>query len=172
LDLDVLAAVVDVLVAAPRIEIYGVGASGLVAVDLEQKLRRIGRRATACPEAHAALVSAALLGPGDVAVGISHTGATVDTIDALALASTSGATTVALTNFPRSPLAQLADHVLVTAARETTFRSGATASRIAQLTVVDCVFVAVAQRTYADTLSALERTRAAVANRRREGGRP
>lgn len=172
LDLAVLAAVVDALVAAPRIDVYGVGASGLVAIDLEQKLRRIGRAATACPEAHAALMSAALLGPGDVAVGVSHTGATSDTLDALTQAAASGATTVALTNFPRSPLAALADHALITAARETTFRSGATASRLAQLTVVDCLFVAVAQRTYADTLQALARTRDAVAGRRRAGGTP
>jgi DNA-binding MurR/RpiR family transcriptional regulator len=40
------------------------------------------------------------------------------------------------------------------------------ASRLAQLTVVDCVFVGVAQRTYADTRRALERTYSAVRSRR------
>ena len=71
-----------------------------------------------------------------------------------------------MTNFLQSPTAQVADHVLTTAARETTFRSGATASRLAQLTVVDCLFVGVAQRTYAETLGALEATRNAVRSRR------
>jgi DNA-binding MurR/RpiR family transcriptional regulator len=60
----------------------------------------------------------------------------------------------------------VADYVLTTAARETTFRSGAMASRIAALTVVDCLFVAVAQRNYKQTLRALERTYAAVQARR------
>ena len=101
-----------------------------------------------------------------MAVGISHTGVTRDTIDALTEARRHGATTVALTNFPRSPITRVADHVLTTAARETTFRSGAMASRLAQLTVVDCVFVGLAQRSYPDTHSALERTRAAVRSRR------
>ncbi|HWM73265.1 MAG TPA: SIS domain-containing protein, partial [Nocardioides sp.] len=115
----------------------------------------------------------ALLTDDDVAVAISHSGATKDTLDALALAQRNGATTVALTNFPRSPLARLSDHVLTTAARETTFRSGATASRLAQLTVVDCVFVGVAQRTFETTQRALEVTHDAVADRRvgRKSGR-
>lgn len=161
-----LEAVVDTIVTAPRVDIYGVGASAFVAADLQQKLHRIGRVAFAFPDAHMALVSAALLKPGDVAIGISHSGSTIDTLDAVRVAAEHGATTVALTNAPRSPLARTADHVLRTAARETTFRSGATASRLAQLTVVDCVFVAVAQRTYDQSQSALEETFAAVRDRR------
>ena len=69
---------------------------------------------------------------------------------------------MALTNFPRSPIAEVADHVLTTAARETTYRSGAMASRLAQLTVVDCLFVGVAARNRAKTRRALEVTAEAV----------
>jgi DNA-binding MurR/RpiR family transcriptional regulator len=158
--------VIEALVAAPRVDVYGVGASGIVALDFQQKLHRIGRVAFAWPDPHMALTSAALLTAGDVAVAISHSGATQDTLDALETARRGGATTVAVTNFPRSPLAGLGDHVLTTAARETTFRSGATASRLAQLTVVDCVFVGVAQRTYETSQRALEVTHAAVIGRR------
>lgn len=163
-----LEAVVDAVVAAGRTDVYGVGASGIVAADLQQKLHRIGRVAFSYADAHLALTSAALLRPGDVAVGISHTGTTIDTVDALAIARRGGATTVAITNAPRSPVALEAEHVLLTAARETTFRSGATASRLAQLTVVDCVFVGVAQRTFAASQRALEATRDAVRDRRLE----
>lgn len=166
LDLDALHEVIDALVAARRVDVYGVGASGFVALDFQQKLHRIGRVAFAWTDPHIALTSAALLTADDVAVAISHSGATQDTLDALALAQRSGATTVAVTNFPRSPLARLADHVLTTAARETTFRSGATASRLAQLTVVDCAFVGVAQRTYETTSRALDVTHDAVRGRR------
>ena len=165
----VLGRVVDAIVDARRVDVYGVGASAFVAFDFQQKLHRIGRVAFAWSDTHIALTSAALLGRPDVAVGISHTGVTRDTIDALAEAGRHGATTVALTNFPLSPIARAADLVLTTAARETTFRSGATASRLAQLTVVDCVFVGVAQRTYTDTRKALERTRDAVRSRRVPG---
>ncbi|HWM73143.1 MAG TPA: MurR/RpiR family transcriptional regulator, partial [Nocardioides sp.] len=105
LDLGALHEVIDALVAARRIDLYGVGASGFVALDFQQKLHRIGRVAFAWPDPHMALTSAALLTDDDVAVAISHSGATKDTLDALALAQRNGATTVALTNFPRSPLA-------------------------------------------------------------------
>jgi len=49
-----------------------------------------------------------------------------------------------VTNFPWSPITEVADFVLITVARETAFRSGAMTSRIAQLTVVDCLFVTLA----------------------------
>jgi DNA-binding MurR/RpiR family transcriptional regulator len=166
LDVAALERAVEAIAAARRIDVYGVGASAFVAGDLQQKLHRIRRTAFAWTDAHMALTSAALLERTDVAVGVSHTGTTIDIVEALREAGRRGATTVALTNFPRSPLAIAADVVLTTAARETTFRSGATASRIAQLTIVDCLFVGVAQRTYADARDALERTHAAVRHRR------
>jgi DNA-binding MurR/RpiR family transcriptional regulator len=166
LDVAVLKRVVDAVAVARRVDIYGVGASAFVAQDFQQKLHRIGRVAYAWSDLHIALTSAALLDQRDVAFGISHTGTTLDTIEAFREAGRRGALTVALTNFPKSPITKVADLVLTTAARETTFRSGAMASRLAQLTVVDCVFVGVAQRTYPQTRAALEATYEAVRNRR------
>ncbi len=166
LDLGMLDAVADALIAARRIDVYGIGASGLVALDLQQKLHRLGKIIYAWTEAQMALTSAAVLGPSDVVIGISYTGANVDTIDPTRLGKANGAITVALTNHPRSPLATLADYVFMTAARETTFRSGAMASRIAQLTVVDCLFAVVAQRNFQPALDALGRTHAAIGRRR------
>jgi DNA-binding MurR/RpiR family transcriptional regulator len=162
LDIASLQQVIEVLAAAGRVDVYGVGASAFVAADLQQKLHRIGRISFAWSDTHIMLTSAAVLSPGDVAVGISHTGATTDTVEALRVAREHGAATVALTNFPRSPITEVADHVITTAARETTFRSGATASRIAQLTVVDCLFIGVAQRHMNMAVNALDSTRDAV----------
>jgi DNA-binding MurR/RpiR family transcriptional regulator len=171
LDLQICEQVVDAVHGAARVEIYGAGASGFVASDFQQKLHRIGRVAYYWPDVHTALASAALLGKGDVAVGISHTGTTADVVEILTVARGRGATTVALTNFPRSPVAEVADLVLTTAARETTYRSGAMASRLAQLTVVDCVFVGVAARNRTRTRRALEVTAEAVQGHRIDGAR-
>lgn len=146
LNLAVLKAAVETLVEARRIDIYGVGSSALVGQDFHRKLHRIGLVSFMWPEGHLALTSSALLGPGDVAVGLSHTGRTIGVIDGLRSARGRGATTVAVTNYDKAPIAAAADLVLVTAARETTFRSGSMASRIAQLALLDFLFVAVAQR--------------------------
>jgi DNA-binding MurR/RpiR family transcriptional regulator len=166
LDLDALSAAAEALNGARRVDIYGIGASGFVGQDLHQKLHRIGKFASAWLDPHAALTSAALLTDQDVALGISHTGTTIDTVEPLRLAAERGATTIAITNFASSPITAYANLVLLTAARETTFRSGATASRIAQLAVVDCLFVAVAQQSYDITMRALDDTYAAVHQRR------
>ncbi|MGH8793418.1 MAG: MurR/RpiR family transcriptional regulator, partial [Stackebrandtia sp.] len=166
LDAEVCDRVVSALTGAARVDVFGAAASGIVASDLAQKLHRIGHTVFGWSDVHAALTGAALLGSDGVAFGISHTGATTDTLDFLRCARDRGAVTVALTNHPRSPIAQVADHVLVTAARETMFRSGATSSRIAQLTVIDCVFVGVAARRRAEAAEALSTTAEAVAGRR------
>ncbi|WAL66073.1 MurR/RpiR family transcriptional regulator [Amycolatopsis cynarae] len=166
LDIATLERVIGLLSEAGRVDVYGVGASAFVAADLQQKLHRIGRVCFAWSDTHIMLTSAAVLRTGDVAIGVSHTGATTDTVEALRVAREHGATTVALTNFPRSPITEVADYVLTTAARETTFRSGATASRIAQLTVIDCLFIGVAQRHMDAASQALDATREAVGSHR------
>ncbi|KDN16377.1 RpiR family transcriptional regulator [Amycolatopsis rifamycinica] len=166
LEVATLEKVIEVVANAGRVDVYGVGASAFVAADLQQKLHRIGRVCFAWSDTHIMLTSAAVLSPGDVAIGVSHTGATTDTVEALRVAREHGAVTIAVTNFPRSPITEVADHVLTTAARETTFRSGATASRIAQLTVIDCLFIGVAQRHMDASVSALDATRDAVGSHR------
>ncbi|MET9628511.1 MurR/RpiR family transcriptional regulator [Lentzea sp. NPDC006480] len=171
LDIESLDKVVQAVAGARRVDVYGFGASAFVAFDLQQKLHRIGLTCFAWNDTHIALTSAAVLTGADVAVGISHTGSTVETVEALRVARETGATTVALTNFPRSPITEVADHVLTTAARETTFRSGAMASRIAQLTVIDCLFIGVAQHHVDSAKTALEATYEAVSGHRL-GARP
>jgi DNA-binding MurR/RpiR family transcriptional regulator len=167
LDTDMLRRAVDAVAAARRVDIFGVGASAFVGQDLHQKLHRIGRLAFVWADRHAALTAAALLEPGDVALAVSHSGETDDAIEPLQAAAARGATAIALTNAPRSTLAESADIVLTTCARETPFRSGATVSRIAQLAVVDCLFVGVAQRNFDETTAALHRTYRAVQRHRR-----
>jgi DNA-binding MurR/RpiR family transcriptional regulator len=166
LDLVALREAIGAVAHARRIDIYGLGASAFDGQDLHQKLHRIGLIAFVWPDPHAALTSAALLDEDCVVIAISHTGTTADTVEALQVARRSGARTVAITNHHPSPLTDHADMVLTTAARETTFRSGAMASRIAQLAVIDCLFVGVAQQSYDRTMSALTRTYRAVQGRR------
>lgn len=167
LDTAACEAAVAALAGAGRIDVFGVEASGIVGADLAKKLHRIGCTAFCWPDVHSALVATALANDRDAAVGISHSGATTETVEFLEAARARGAATVAITNHARSPLASVADHVLTTAARETTYRSGATVSRIAQLMVVDCLFVGVAAKLRRRSAKALAATAAAVSDRLR-----
>ena len=166
LDLDQLDRVVAAITAASVVDAYGSASSGLAAQDLQQKLRRIGYQVNAWADAHLALTSAAVLPPDAVAVAFSHSGETEEAISALNVAAGRGAFTVAVTNFPGSPLAELADATLTTVSRETRFRYGAMSSRMAQLMIVDAIFLAVAHENPDDVTTALGATLDAVASRR------
>lgn len=166
LDLEQVEQVAVALAAARRTDVFGIGGSGMIANELQHRLHRINRPAWSWSDPHAALTSAALLGPQDVALAISHSGRTRETVEVLAEARKHGATTVAITNFPRAPITAVADLVLTTAIRETTFHPEALASRHSALVVVDCVYIAVAQRTYGRTTHAFTETAEAVAGHR------
>lgn len=170
LDFDALRRVVDAIDNAQRILLFGIGASQFVAQDLHHKLFRVGRTAFILADPHEAW-SAALLSPqGTVALAFSHSGATAETIRFVEIAKQAGALTVAFTGSRDAPLAKAADEKLISRARESNIRAGAMVSRIAQLAVVDCLFLGVARQRYEDTLDALKRTRNLVQDKRGNWG--
>lgn len=162
IDIDSVEAVARAIVSADRVEAFGAGASSIVAADLHQKLTRIGVRSQAWMDPHGALMSVSQLQAEDVAVAISHNGETRLTVRFLAAARSAGAVTVALTNVPHSSVAKAADFVVATSVRETTQRSAAMASRIAQLSIVDVLFTLVARADTVRTLEFLEATQESV----------
>jgi DNA-binding MurR/RpiR family transcriptional regulator len=160
--------VAGAIAEAGRVEIFGLGSSGAAGREMAFRLERIRIPVWCRSDSHTALTNAALLRPGDVAIGLSHSGRTTEVIETLAEASAHGALTVAVTSYPRSPLAEIADVVFVTSVHETTFRVAALSALHSALLVLDLIYVAVAQRTYERTTEAFELTvRAVEAHRRR-----
>lgn len=131
---------------AARILFIGVGTSSPLTKDAAYRLRVVGLATDAPSDVHMQHVSALLLRPGDVCFAISHSGATRETIEAVSGARASGATTILITSFLQSPLAEIADIVLTAGTREVSFRLEAMASRLAHLAVIDALLVAVADR--------------------------
>ncbi|MBG0830243.1 MurR/RpiR family transcriptional regulator [Planomonospora sp. ID67723] len=166
LDLATVEKVAGAIARAGRVLLFGVSSSAAVASEMEYRLQRIRIPTWSRSDAHSALTDAALLGQGDVAIGISHSGRTREAIEVLAEAGSHGAITVAVTSHPRSPLAEVAELVVTTASRETTFRSEGFAAIHSQLLVLDVVYVSVAQRTYERTRKAFDLTVRAVTGHR------
>jgi DNA-binding MurR/RpiR family transcriptional regulator len=166
LDLAVVAKVAQAVAGAGRVLLFGVSSSAAVASEMEYRLQRMRVPTWSRSDAHSALTDAALLGQGDVAIGISHSGRTREVIEVLAEAGSHGAITVAVTSHPRSPLAEVAELVLTTSSRETTFRADGFAAIHSQLLVLDVVYVSVAQRTYERTRQAFDVTVRAVQGHR------
>ena len=158
IDLEALERAARATARARRIDVYGVGGSGAVALETEIRLFRIGCAVRGWNEVHAAKTSAALLTPADVAIGISHSGSTRETVQPFELAVERGATTVAITTDPRSPLARIADVRLIASSVETSFRTGSMGARHSVLTLIDCLYVRVAQLSYARASASLALT--------------
>lgn len=166
LDLAALRQVIDRIVLASRIVMHGVGASALGADDLAHKLQYIGHGAASDHDSHNAIAMASLLHEDGIAIGFSHSGRTREVVEFLRVARAAGAMAVAITNAKRAPITANADLVLHTAVRETELRPGAMASRIAQLTLVDYIFIGVAQTRYDASVEALRLGRSSLSRLR------
>lgn len=154
----------SLIIRARNIEIFGVGASGMTAEYLGYKLMRIGLNARTHVDPHFAAMSAAQLGPSDVAIGVSSSGSTIDTVHALHVARSTGARTIAVVNRVKSPITNHADCVLLASALESPLAGGGVASKMSQFFVLEVVF-SVLRREMGAAESALRRSAEAVAEK-------
>lgn len=136
---------VDLLVTARSITFIGLGASGIVARDAQQKFPMFGVPCSAETDAHQQIMAATMMRPGDVAVLISHTGQTTTIVETARIAREAGARTVAITG-SRAPLAAAVDVAIVVETLDNTDLYTPTISRIAALVVVDVLSSSVALR--------------------------
>lgn len=139
---------VTAIYKARLIDVYGVGNSAAVAGDMVTKFLRIGLPCRSYPDSHLQHICATSLGKSDVAVAISHSGSTKDTVDALRIAQENGAVTIAITNFKGTDILRYADIKLFTGDIETTFYTETMFSRISQLAIVDSLYMGVLLQDY------------------------
>ncbi len=166
LDNDTFQKAVAVIHDCKRFEIFGSGGSGIVAKDLQHKLLKIGIKCNTYEDIDLQLMSASLLGKGDVAMGISHSGTNSGTIECLKLAREAGATTIVLVSQGKSPILKYGDIVLRNATMETVFKSESVSGRIAQLVILDALVAALAYKEYDASYCAIQKTRDATSNRK------
>ena len=162
LDAATLERAVQALLTAPRIEIYGVGGSAAAAQDAYFALMRVGLPAAAITDSHLQIMSAVQLRPGDVAMAISQSGSTRDTVEALHLAREAGATCLCVTRYARSPITREAHITLLAPARPAALRGIPALSRIPPLAVIDTLAAAAALRRREASLDVLARGRQAI----------
>jgi DNA-binding MurR/RpiR family transcriptional regulator len=167
LDMPTALRVAAAIVKSRHLDVYGVGGSALTALETEARLYRIGINVHTWAEVHNGLTSAAILDHNCVAIGISNTGRTEETIQMLTVAKASGAYTVAITGNPDSPLAKLADDVLIAASPNAYLQPADLSARHCQLFVVDLLYLLIAQSNFDRTTRLLAASGAAVAPRRR-----
>ena len=153
---DVLEKTVELLCNAEKIMFFGVGTSATIASDTYYRFMRIGLPAYAATDPHIMLLSASLLNPNCVAFGISHTGRTVETIRAMEVAQKSGAHTICITSYGKSPITKYCDIPIVTSASENKLMQEAITSRIIHVALMDSLYTCVSLRKYDEVKEKIE----------------
>lgn len=166
LDVAAVERVANRISASRHVDVYGMGGSGVMAVGLQQRLYRIGVNAHVWVEAHLGLASAALLGEGSVAIALSNSGQTSETLELISLARQCGAFTVALTSDPRSPIARAAEVQIQTCPSGHYLNPGELAAQSAQQFVINLLYLLVARVDHDRAMRALDLTSAAVVSHR------
>lgn len=141
---------------ADIIDIYGCGGSFVAAENARLRFYRIRKICRTYNDGNQQFVSASLLTKKDVAIGISNSGRTQSVLKALEKAKENGATTICITNYDNSPIVKISDINLFTSTHSSTFFQEATPSRLAQLLVLDILYVVVAMKNYNKSIDLLE----------------
>lgn len=136
-----LQTVAELFMKARKVVFFGSGNSASVAMDAAHKMVRAGIESAAYTDSHMQQIHAATLHADDVAVGISHSGSSQCVVDALAVAKERGAKTVCMCTYGKSPITKVADYKLFTASEEVKYRVLSLSSRIAQLAIIDTLYI-------------------------------
>ncbi|KWX75249.1 transcriptional regulator [Paenibacillus riograndensis] len=165
LDREQLEEAINQIDAARHMQFFGVGSSAITALDAKNRFLRIGRRVEAIADSHIQSMMAVTMGEGDVAFGISVSGSTLDTNEMLMKAKQNGAKVIAMTNYAKSPIASIADIVLLTAGKESPLEGGSMGAKISQLFIIDLICKGLERRHADETKNMKELTARAVIDR-------
>lgn len=136
---DTLRCVADKILKARKVEIYGIYRSAAVATDFCYQLLESGIPASFVSDILTCSVSASMLTPDCLVVAVSASGQTKDIIDAVNNAKENGVPIVAITSNVNSPLAKLADDVLVASSSGPSSTGGFIEARTSQLLLTDAL---------------------------------
>jgi len=157
---------IDLIMNAQKVVLIGVGSSTPVVMDAEQRFVRLGIDCYASIDTHFQAMRALSLVSDDLVLAVSYSGHTKDIYECLRIARKKGAKVISITSFPSSPIAKIADCVLLSASRRTPFPSESTASRITQMILIDFICAGIYLRKKDKIKNYLEEIELMLTNKR------
>ena len=133
--------IVDLIIHANLIEFAAMGDTIPIALDGSYKFNQLGLKAVSSTIWESQEAFSRTLRKGDVFFAISASGASKRLVKMVEIVKDNGVTTIAITNQSKSPLAELCDHVLLTATREHIFHDQVSFTRMAAMSVIDTLFL-------------------------------
>lgn len=150
--------IVEAIVKARNIYIYGIGSSGVMAKDLQHRLFQVGYPAMCIIDPATMRDSAMNMTGEDFAFAFCDSGRTQLTVDVMNYAKEKGAVTACLTSYADSPICQPCDYVLVTTCNEFKYPIESVTSRVARIAVIDAMTIALSIRNYDRSLEKMTAT--------------
>ena len=154
---------VDLMRSARQVFCLGQGGSMLLANDICARFSSLSNKFRTAGDSHLQILAASLMGPEDVVLFISYSGATRDMLETLRTAKDAGAKIILLTHYEDSPGAALADVVLRCGAQESPLDSGSIPIKVAVLYVGEVLLLRYMLDDPEKTNEAQDRTSEAVA---------
>ena len=142
ISIDTFSKVIDAITHANRIDIYGVENSGTTISDLVTKMLYLGINCRYFKDYYLQRICASSLEKGDVAIGISYSGCSKDTVDVVKIAKKRGATVIVITNFSDAKISEYAD-LKICMTHQQFLHGDAIFSRASQIAVVDMIYMGV-----------------------------
>lgn len=142
LDFEVIQKVAELLKIAKRIIFIGSSASGLTSEYAQNKFIKIGKTIEYYSDNHMELMNCSTASSNDVIVAISSSGLTKDTVNAAAVAKSSNAKIITITNSEKNPLTKYADHCIYTVGKEILLQGGSIESKVSQDFIIDTLYQA------------------------------
>lgn len=162
IDEDDISRAIDSMINADRFYFFGVGTSLMTALEAKNKFMRITNKADCIIDTHLQAMSAALMTEKDVAILISYSGSTKDTLEVAKIAKERGAMIICITRFAKSPLTSYADITLLCGANEGPLQGGSLSAKLSQLYLLDLLYAEYFKRTLEQSILNKESTAKAV----------
>jgi DNA-binding MurR/RpiR family transcriptional regulator len=159
------------IIKARKVDIYGMGASSVVANYARLRFYRLGIISNVYSDSHLSIISSSLLKKEDVAIGVSNSGQSRDVVEALKLARKNKATTICITNCDNSPIVKESDIVLFTASKDSQVLNESLCARVAEITLLDALYASIISKKKEKLIHNLDITTEAIKSLRISGNK-
>lgn len=145
LDYEAIDRVATMIAKSNRLMVFGYGTSGTICRDIGIRFVRFGMPTEVLTDPHQQATVASMCNNYDATlIVVSLSGSSIDLIHCVEAAKENGAKVVLITSHKRSPLADLADEVLVGLAPEIKLLAESNVTRFVYLAIVDVLYTRVA----------------------------
>lgn len=168
LDKKTIDKVIELINKAEKMYIFGIGASGVAALEMQNRFMRFGKISHSVNDGHFQVMYSSLMTKKDILIVLSLSGETADLVYPVNIANERKAKVIVITHYIQSTLAKMADIVILTSAKETPLDGGSLIAKISQLYIIDVLATGYALKNENIAKETRNNIARAISNKNRE----